>query len=175
MYRQGLNTCIFHGALLFKTLMASFNTETRVRPPYHTWKGRARLAPGPLLPYPSPHAVTAPLVFATLVPPSGLHAPWDSSRLFSPPHALCAWPLPAACCLLPCLLTSISIVCLSWKNVQLPVGGGLCVHPVSTAPGTQCVLNEHVNEWGSLSESCRVTNEPLGPATPAPRFSDVDR
>lgn len=81
---------------------------------------------------------------------------------------------PAACRLLPCSLAPVSIVCLSRKNVQLPVGGGLCVHPVSAAPGTQCVLNEHVNEWGSPSESCRVTNEPLSPAAPVPRFGYGD-
>lgn len=167
MYRQGLKTCIFHGTLLFKILVASFNTETRVRPPYHTWKGRARLAPGPLPPYPSPHVVTAP---PAVVPPLGFHAPRDSSGLPSP-RSLCA---PAACRLLPCSLAPVSIVCLSRKNVQLPVGGGLCVHPVSAAPGTQCVLNEHVNEWGSPSESCRVTNEPLSPAAPVPRFGYGD-
>lgn len=79
-------------------------------------------------------------------------------------------------CLPPAALLASSrfYVCLSRKNVRLPVGGGLCVHPVSAAPGTQCVLNEHVNEWGSPSESCRVTNEPLSPAAPVPRFGYGD-
>nr|KAF6399256.1 hypothetical protein HJG59_010151 [Molossus molossus] len=129
MYCQGLEVCI----LYFMTPLfgkASFDAGTRFQSLYLACRG---LPPASLL---------------MLTPTRHLAVPAAPRNTRSAFLTVCPWhsALPGTTFLTCFHHLSLPVEC------KLPAGGGLSVHPVTSAPGAQwpphpCLLSEHMNEW----------------------------